>query len=107
VASEIAPAQTTAPAETGTAPLKKLKINWWDFEAALEGFAGITGDISHFLDKETGAVITLFPDLDEEKELRERIEAASANAMWRSNRPTRMRAFDSWKISLHPWPTPR
>jgi Uncharacterised protein family (UPF0158) len=75
VASEIAPVKITAPAETGAVPLKKLRINWWDFEAALEGFEGITGEISHFLDKETGAVITLFPDLDEEEELRERIEA--------------------------------
>ena len=68
----------TATIETPAAPLKKLKIDWSQFQEALEGFESLTGEeVSHFLDTATGEIHTLFPDSDDDDELRERIDADS------------------------------
>lgn len=58
--------------------MKKLKINWGEFQDTLEGFESITGDeIARFLDTETGEIHILFPDSDDYDELCERMEADS------------------------------
>lgn len=78
VAPEIEQVDAAAAVETPAAPLKNLKINWSEFQIALESFESMTGEeISHFLDAETGDIHTLFPDCEEDDELRERIDADS------------------------------
>jgi Uncharacterised protein family (UPF0158) len=78
VTSQIEPLESGTCAETPAAPLKKLKIDWSEFQIALEGFESMTGeDVSYFLDTVTGEIHTLFPDCEEDDELRERIDADS------------------------------
>jgi hypothetical protein len=68
----------TVAVETPAAPMKKLKIDWSQFQEALEGFESFTGEeISHFLDTETGEIHMLFPDSEDDEELSERIDADS------------------------------
>src|SRR5262249_47876774 len=68
---EAAPNKRVPP--EGGAP-KKLEIEWWEFQAALEGFESITGEeFRYYLDTQTGEVLTLFPDYPNYEQLEERI----------------------------------
>ena len=71
----IEPVDVTAADET-PAPLKKLKIEWWQLQDALEGFESMTGEeVTHFLDTETGQILILYPDSDDYEELSALIDA--------------------------------
>lgn len=94
----------TAPVETPAATLKKLKIDWSQFQEALEGFESPTGEeISHFLDTETGEIHMPFPDSEEDEELSERIDADSGKRYLRIERldsHESFRTMENFSISL-------
>lgn len=54
-------------------PLKQLKVNQQDFLVALE--QGFGAESTSYLDLQSGEVVTLFEDMGEDDEIRDRVEA--------------------------------
>jgi hypothetical protein len=54
---------------------KKLKLDFFEFQTALEGFETMGSPISHFLDTETGEILSRCEDWEDYDELSERIDA--------------------------------